>query len=159
MWMMISIWAVAAAALCAGAGTLLRLQPVGAKPGPINSFAGLMLGPGLRIVRGGRNLVAIVAASWALWAAAGAALIALIAPGYDPHRMNLIYGLLCGIAGAVAGAALGVGIGLFIVKLTNMSSFEGKSGFFVAFVALAMGLIGFLAAGIGMSIYFHSRSP
>ena len=73
--------------------------------------------------------------------------------------MSLFYGFLCGLIGAVVGVGVGIGLGLLIVRLTHMSSFEGKSGYFVAFMALGGGVIGFLAAAVGMSVYFHSRTP
>lgn len=72
--------------------------------------------------------------------------------------MFVVYGILCGVLGAVAGAGLGIGAGFLIVRLTQMSSFEGKSGFFIAFMMLAGGIVGFLVTTIGMSIYFHSRA-
>jgi hypothetical protein len=150
------------ALLCASAAILLRLQPIGTKPGLVNRFAGLMLNNGLRItsrlrLTGDRQLITATVAAWALWSMLGGAVIALLAPGYDPRRMYVIYGLLCGVGGAAVGFALGAIIGLAIVKATNMSSFEGKSGYFTATMALLGTLIGFLVAAITMTIFFYRR--
>jgi hypothetical protein len=72
--------------------------------------------------------------------------------------MFIVYGVLCGLLGALVGAVVGMFAGLIIAHLTRMSSFEGKSGFFMAFTMVIGGAIGFLATAIGMSIYFHSKT-
>jgi len=70
--------------------------------------------------------------------------------------MFIIYSLLFGIAGALVGFAAGIGVGRLVVRITQMSSFEGKSGFFTAFCGVAGGVIGFLAAGITAGVYLWS---
>jgi hypothetical protein len=72
--------------------------------------------------------------------------------------MHIVYGILCGLLGAIVGAGIGIGVGFLIVWITKMSSFEGKSGFFIAFTMLGGAILGFLGTAIGMSIYFHSRA-
>lgn len=72
--------------------------------------------------------------------------------------MTIVYSLLIGIVGAAIGAGLGIGAGLLIVKITHMSSFEGKSGYFVGFCMLAGIVLGFVASAIGAGIYFRTRA-
>ena len=170
MWKSIGLWTLAMALLCASAAILLRLQPLqptsrprgGARPGLANRFAGLMLNNGLRVtsrlrLTGDRQLITATVAAWMLWSILGGAVIALLAPGYDPRRMYFVYGLLCGVGGAAIGFALGVAVALAIVKATSMSGFEGKSGYFTAAIALLGAMIGFLASAIAMTIFFYRR--
>jgi hypothetical protein len=162
MWKLIGIWTLATAVLCMTAAALLRLQAIGAKPNLVNRFAGLMIGNGFRLTRrfrltGDRQLVTATLVSWLIWTLLGGAIIAIVAPGYNPRGMYLVYGGLCGIAGAVAGCALGLACGTWYAKATNMSSFEGKSGYFVVLIGLLGGVVGGLAAGIGMAMFFYHR--
>ena len=162
MWMSILIFAGVAAGVCALAALLLRLQPLDAEPGFVNRLAGLTIGHGFRLTRrwqltGDRQLAAATLAAWLAWGLLGGAAIAILAPGYDPARMWVVYGLLCGVVGAVGGFILAAAAAAWYAKATNMSSFEGKSGYFVVFMGLLGAVVGALACGIGMALYFRSR--
>ena len=58
---------------------------------------------------------------------------------------KIAFGLLGLVAGAVAGGGLGLGGGLAWTELMNTSSFEGYSGYVVAFWMLGGILIGSVA--------------
>jgi hypothetical protein len=161
-WKYIGLWTLAAAVVCVAAAALLRLQRIGAKPNLINVFAGLALNNGFRLTRrfrltGDRQLMTATLVAWVIWTLLGGAIIALVAPGYNPRGMYLVYGALCGLAGAVVGCAIGLACGMWYAKATNMSSFEGKSGYFVVLIGLLGGMVGGLAAGIGMAMFFYYR--
>lgn len=162
MWRTIALWSLASLLICAVAALLLRLQPIGAKPNLINRFGGLALNNGFRLtgrwrLTGDRQLIAATLAAWLIWTVLGGAIIALVRPGYDPGRMWIVYGILCGIGGFIVGCAIGIAGGAAYAKATNMSSFEGKSGYFVVAIGLLGGILGALACGIGMALYFRSR--
>jgi hypothetical protein len=162
MWRNIGLWSLATLILCVASAVLLHMQPMGSKPGLVNRFAGITIGRGFRLIRrwrltGPRQLVAATFAAWLMWSVLGGLAIALFAPGYDPGRMFLIYGLLCGVVGAIVGLAIGVAGGAWYAKATNMSSFEGKSGYFVMLIGLLGGILGGLICGIGMTLYFRSQ--
>ena len=51
---------------------------------------------------------------------------------------------------------MGLGIGIAIVEITDMSSFEGQSGFFAFFIALAGVLVGAII-GLVLALYWTRR--
>lgn len=162
MWFAIANFTIAVAAVCSLAAALLHLQPLGAKPGLVNRFAGLTIGKGFRLIHrwhltGARQLILATIVSWAMWSILGAATIAIIAPGYDPARMWLVYGLLCGMVGAALGFVVAFAASAYYAKVTHMSTFEGAAGYFVMFMALIGGLVGGLALGIAMAVFFHQQ--
>ena len=162
MWKYIGLWTLAAAVVCGLAAALLRMQRIGAKPNIINVFAGLALNNGFRLTRrwhlnGDQQLLTATIAAWLAWTLLGAAVIALVTPGYNPGGMYLVYGALCGVVGAILGFILtAIAAGLY-AKAINMSSFEGKAGYFVMFMGLLGGIVGALAAGIAMAIFFYHQ--
>lgn len=162
MWSHIGVWSLATLILCVASAVLLLMQPMGAKPGLVNRFAGIAIGRGFRLIdrwrlTGQRQLIAATVVAWLMWSVLGGLVIALVAPGYDPGRMHVIYGVLCGIVGAVVGFTIGVVGATHYAKASNMSSFEGKSGYFVVAIGLLAGLVGALVCGIGLALYFRSR--
>jgi hypothetical protein len=164
LWTSILIVAAVAAVLCALSAALLRLQPMDSQPGMVNRFAGLTIGHGFRLTQrwrltGDRQLLGATLVAWLVWAVIGGAIIALLAPGYDPGRMWIVYGLLCGAVGAIGGFFLAAFSALAYAKAINMSSFEGKSGYFVMLIGLLGGIVGALACGIAMALYFRSQGP
>ena len=162
MWFAIAIFTIAAAVICSLSAVMLRLQPMGAKPGLVNRFAGLTIGHGFRLIHrwrfiGAKQLVLATIVSWAMWSILGAATIAIVAPGYDPARMWLVYGLLCGAVGAAIGFVVAFFASAYYAKVTHMSTFEGAAGYFVMFMALIGGVVGGLALGIAMAMFFHQQ--
>jgi hypothetical protein len=160
VWSRILIFATIVAALCLLSAILLRMQRIGAKPGIVNRFAGLMIGHGFRLTRrwrliGDGQLVISTIVAWLAWAVVGGVIIAIAYPGYDPGRMWIVYGLLSAIGGAVLGGLLAFFGAAAYARATNMSSFEGKAGYFVVFMGLIGAIVGALMLGIGMSIYFY----
>src|SRR5688572_14142127 len=98
MWFAIAIFTIAAAVICSLSAVMLRLQAMGAKPGLVNRFAGLAIGNGFRLIHrwrftGAKQLVLATIVAWAMRSILGAATIAIVAPGYDPARMWLVYSL------------------------------------------------------------------
>jgi hypothetical protein len=119
-----------------------------------------MIGHGFRLTRrwrltGDGQLVVSTIVAWAVWAIIGGSIIAIVYPGYDPSRMWIVYGLLSAAGGAILGGVLGFLGGAIYARATRMSSFEGKAGYFVVFMGMFGAIIGALALGVGMTIYFH----
>src|SRR5512139_880660 len=69
--------------------------------------------------------------------------------------MTYLLSLLAGIAGAVLGYLGAAAIGSVLTTVFRMSSFEGASGYFVAFVAGPIGAIGGLVLGMYLVLRFH----
>lgn len=61
---------------------------------------------------------------------------------------SIALGLLCALLGAIAGGGLGIGGGLAWTALAETSSFEGYSGFVIAYWMLAGIILGFIAGAI-----------
>lgn len=162
MWYAILIFTAIAAALCGVSAALLRLQRIGAQPGLVNRFAGLTIGRGFRItnrlrLNGDRQLMVATIVAWLMWTALGGCVIAIVSPGYDPQRMWLVYGILCAIVGAAIGFGLAFFVSAYYAKITRMSNFEGAAGYFVMFMALIGAVLGALALGIAMTLFFHQQ--
>ena len=60
------------------------------------------------------------------------------------------------LIGGFIGFWIGLGIGIAIAEATNMSSFEGQSGFFAFFIGLAGVLVGAII-GLVMALYWTRR--
>lgn len=60
------------------------------------------------------------------------------------------------LIGGFVGFWLGLGIGIAIAEATSMSSFEGQSGFFAFFIALAGVLVGAIL-GLVLALYWTRR--
>ena len=162
MWLTILTYSIVVAVVCTVSAVLLRLQPLGAKPGPVNRLAGLTIGRGFRLIQrwhltGARQLVTATVVSWALWTILGALTIAIVTPGYDPARMWLVYGLLCAIVGSVIGFIVAFAGSAYYAKATRMSTFEGAAGYFVMFMSLMGGGVGAAVLGIGMAMFFYQQ--
>lgn len=162
MWSTFLIYTAIAAVLCGVSAALLRLQRVGARPGLVNHFAGMTIGRGLRITNrwrlgGDTQLIVATLVAWLMWSAIGGITIAIVSPGYDPQRMWLVYGGLCAVIGAAIGFSLAFLASGCYARVTNMSNFEGAAGYFVMFMALIGGVIGALALGIAMTLFFHQQ--
>ncbi len=69
--------------------------------------------------------------------------------------MTYLFALLAGAAGAVAGYLGAAAVGSVLATVFQMSSFEGASGYFVAFVAGPIGAIGGLVLGMYLVLRFH----
>lgn len=82
IWLAVALWAVAVALACGLAFLFTVGRAFGRRAGAgagagDGGLAALVLGPGLLLGRG--NPVATVAVAWAVWAAAGAGVIVLLA--------------------------------------------------------------------------------
>ena len=60
--------------------------------------------------------------------------------------MALIVSGLAGLLGAAAGLGVGLVLGGILASAFSISSFEGAAGYFTVLIAIACGLIGFVAA-------------
>lgn len=69
---------------------------------------------------------------------------------------RIILAFLGILLGGFVGFWLGLGIGIAIVEATDMSSFEGQSGFFAFFIALAGVLVGAII-GLVLALYWTRR--
>jgi hypothetical protein len=69
---------------------------------------------------------------------------------------RIILSFLGVLLGGFVGFWLGLGIGIAIAEATNMSSFEGKSGFFAFFIGLAGVLVGAII-GLVLALYWTRR--
>jgi hypothetical protein len=69
--------------------------------------------------------------------------------------MTYLLSLLAGVAGAVIGYLCAAAIGSALATAFQMSSFEGASGHFVAFVAGPVGAIGGLVLGMYLVLRFY----
>ncbi|HWB19945.1 MAG TPA: hypothetical protein VG711_06570 [Phycisphaerales bacterium] len=163
MWKWMAIWVAGSFVICALSALFLRMQRVGAKPTLVNYLARYTIGRGLRLTMRMRNLtgnkqLAIgTLLGWLMWGILGCIVIAIVSPGYQPGRFSWLYGFLSGIAGAILGFCAAFLIASLYARSVNMSSFEGKRGYFVVFMALFGAVGGFLICGIGMGIYFATR--
>lgn len=89
-------------------------------------------------------------------------------PTPEPHAMaqaqsaefsvaaRIIFAFLGILLGGFIGFWLGLGIGIAIAEATSMSSFEGQSGFFAFFIALAGVLVGAIL-GLVLALYWTRR--
>ncbi|MBI5321988.1 hypothetical protein [Bradyrhizobium sp.] len=69
--------------------------------------------------------------------------------------MTYLLALLAGVAGAVLGYLGGAAVGSLLATVFRMSSFEGASGYFVAFVTGPIGAICGLVLGMYLVLRFH----
>src|SRR5690242_10774956 len=69
--------------------------------------------------------------------------------------MTYLLALLAAVAGAVLGYLGAAGIGAVLAAAFRMSSFEGASGYFVAFVAGPIGAIAGLVLGMYLALRLH----
>ncbi|MBL8908463.1 MAG: hypothetical protein JNM20_17460 [Rhizobiales bacterium] len=69
---------------------------------------------------------------------------------------RIIFALLGVLLGGFIGFWIGLGIGIAIAEATNMSSFEGQSGFFAFFIGLAGVLVGAII-GPALTLYWTRR--
>lgn len=156
----ILIYVASVALVCGASAVMLRLRPIGAEPGIVNRFAGLTIGRGFRLTRrwnlaGDRQLVAATIVAWLMWSVIGGCAIAIVWRGYAPQKLYLVYGLMCAVVGAIAGFFIAFFASSVYAERVNMSNFEGARGYFVVFMGLLGGIVGLLAAGIPMTIYFY----
>jgi hypothetical protein len=69
---------------------------------------------------------------------------------------RIILAFLGILLGGFIGFWIGLGIGIAIAEATNMSSFEGQSGFFAVFIGLAGVLVGAIV-GLVLALYWTRR--
>jgi len=69
---------------------------------------------------------------------------------------RIIFAFLGVLLGGFIGFWIGLGVGIAIAEATNMSSFEGQSGFFAFFIGLAGVLVGAII-GLVLAIYWTRR--
>jgi hypothetical protein len=69
---------------------------------------------------------------------------------------RIIFAFLGILLGGFIGFWIGLGIGIAIAEATNMSSFEGQSGFFAVFIGLAGVLVGAII-GLVLALYWTRR--
>ena len=69
--------------------------------------------------------------------------------------MIYILALIAGVAGAVGGYLLATGFGVVLAPMLGISSFEGASGYFAAFLIGPIG--GLLGLGLGLWLVFRYK--
>lgn len=119
-------------------------------------FVGWTIRPGIAMTRG--HPFHCLWTSWIAWSAIGLLVLTVVlgATGEWTGR-GIVLGILAGLGIGVVCGLLAFAGAMAYANATNMSSFEGKSGFFVMGITLLGGLVGTIGGIVGM-IWFFSRS-